>query len=403
MSAFSPRQLPIVIRNHLVSSLKLYRGWWKEISLGVFIRVITLAGILIAAIMNPLFPDINDMNQLITMGIVYMFKGLNPYQRSYTLTALGSGPQVTYTQDFLNYGPMNLLLHLPAMIYPWSFNGAGFMDMQPSFMILHGVFDFLIFDRLMRMKHRMAALFLWANPIIVTMDIVTHMSVPLFLLLMGYQKWEDPVGSVFWLGLGALTYQYIALLLLFAVAYHVRSYRRVLLGLLPSLIVLGVFQVWAMAEYRPFALVNDLLVVQFGRSYEPWFPDHIYSWYSWTGSIPALVVNILGIVRGAVPSVFDPLQAVTGIRLSTVMNAMAAVTSAIFFFYVIWRPDYLRSVKLSFLSILLFLLSSPSGIWHHNFIMIIPGFFAFRQMRVLLWKKTPATALSSSRKTRLKS
>ena len=157
-----------------------------------------------------------------------------------------------------------------------------------------------------------------------------------------------------------------------------------------------------MAEYRPFALVNDLLVVQFGRAYEPWFPDHTYSWYSWTGSIPALVVNILGIVYGKIPTVFDPLQAVTGIRLSTAMNAMAAVASAIFLFYVIWRRDYLQSVKLSFLSILLFLLSSPSGIWHHIFIMIIPGFFAFREMRVLFWKKTPATAISPSRNARLK-
>lgn len=397
MSPFSPRQLPTVIRNQVLSSLKLYRGWWKEISLGVAIRVLTLAGILLAAVTNPLFPDINDMNQLITLGIVYMFRGLNPYQRSYNLTALGSAPQVPYTQDFLNYGPMNLILHLPAMIYPWVFNGAGFMDMQPSFMILHGFFDFLIFDRLMRMKHRMAALFLWVNPIIVTLDIVTHMSVPLFLLLMGYQKWEDPVQSVFWLGLGALTYQYIALLLLFAIAYHLRSYRRVLLGLLPSLVVLGVFQVWAMVEYRPFAVVNDLVVVQFGRAYEPWIPDHAYSWYSWTGSIPALVVNILAFVLG-VPGVFDPLQAVTSIRLSTAMNATAAVVSAVFLICVVWRRDYLRSVKLSFLSILLFLLSSPSGIWHHNFIMIIPGFFAFREMRVLLWKKTPATAPSPRRK-----
>jgi hypothetical protein len=346
--------------------------------------------------MNPFFPDINDMNQLITLGILYMFQGLNPYQRTYTLTALGATAQDTYTQDFLNYGPMNLLLHLPAMVYPWVFNGAGFMDMQPSFMILHGFFDFLLFDRLMRMKHRMAAIFIWFNPILVILNIVTHMSVPLFLLLMGYQKWRKPAQSVFWLGLGALTYQYIALLLLFAIAYHLRSYWRVLLGLLPSLLVLGIFQIWAMAEARPFALVNDLLVAQFGRPYEPWFPNHIYSWYTWTGSIPAVVVNVLGVIFHE--PVFDPLQAVTGIRLSSAMNAMSAVLSAACLLYVVWRRDYLRSVKLGFLSILLFLLSSPSGIWHHNFIMIIPAFFAFREMRVLLWKKTPIAAPSGSQK-----
>jgi hypothetical protein len=392
MSVFPLRQLPTIIRTQLLTSLKLYRGWWREITLGTFLRIVTLAGILFAATTNPFFPDINDMNELITQGIVYMFQGLNPYERTYTLTALGQTAQDTYTQDFLNYGPMNLLLHLPAMIYPWSFNGAGSMDMQPSFMILHGFFNFLTFDQLMRMKHRMAAIFLWFNPIVVTLDIVTHMSLPLLLLLMGYQKWKKPAQSVFWLGLGALTYQYIALLLLFAIAYHLRSYWRVLLGLLPSLLVLGIFQIWAMAEARPFALVNDLLVVQFGRAYEPWFPDHLYSWYTWTGSIPALVVNILGVILH-VP-VFDPLQAVTGIRLSSAMNAVAVAASAGFLFYVVWRRDYLWSLKLSFLSILLFLLSSPSGIWHHNFIMIIPAFFAFREMRVLLWKGNPATAPS---------
>jgi hypothetical protein len=396
MSAFSLAQLPTTIRNELLTSLERYRAWWKEISVGILVRLVTLAGILFAAIMNPFFPDINDMNQLITLGILYMFQGLNPYQRTYTLTALGATAQDTYTQDFLNYGPMNLLLHLPAMVYPWVFNGAGFMDMQPSFMILHGFFDFLLFDRLMRMKHRMAAIFIWFNPILVILNIVTHMSVPLFLLLMGYQKWRKPAQSVFWLGLGALTYQYIALLLLFAIAYHLRSYWRVLLGLLPSLLVLGIFQIWAMAEARPFALVNDLLVAQFGRPYEPWFPNHIYSWYTWTGSIPAVVVNVLGVIFHE--PVFDPLQAVTGIRLSSAMNAMSAVLSAACLLYVVWRRDYLRSVKLGFLSILLFLLSSPSGIWHHNFIMIIPAFFAFREMRVLLWKKTPIAAPSGSQK-----
>jgi hypothetical protein len=399
MSRLSSGQLLAVIRKKLLDSLRLYRSWWRELSLGVFIRVLTIIGILIAAIANPLFPDINDMNQLITLGILNMLHGLNPYERYYTLTALGVTAQDTYTQDFLNYGPMSLILHLPAMIFPWSFNGAGFMDMQPSFTILHGVFDFLIFDRLMRMKHRMAALFFWANPIVVTLDIVTPMSVPLFLLLMGYEKWEDPAWSAFWLGLGALTYQYIALLLLFSVAYHIRAFRKVLIGLLPTIAVFGVFQVWAMAEARPFALINDLFVVQFNRGYEPWFPNHLYSWYSWTGSVPAVTVNLLALGLG-VPGVFDPLQAATGIRLSTAMNAGAAIVSVGLLLYVIWRPNYLRSVQLSFLSILLFLLSSPSGIWHHNFIMIIPGFFAFREMRVLLWKNPPTTTHLRTQKAR---
>ncbi len=366
-------------------SLRLYRKWWKELSIGVFVRVLTLTGILWAAIANPFFPDVNDMNELITNGIWYMFNGLNPYNRPYHLSALGVTPQDWYMQNFLNYGPMNLLLHLPCMIYPWFLDFSGSMNLQPSFMMWHGFFDFLMFDRLMRMKHRSSALVIWWNPIMVTLNLVTHMSVPLFLLLMGYEQWKNPFQSVFWLGLGAITYQYIALLLVFAFAYHIRSYQKVLLGLLPALLVVGFFQIWATLEGRPLAMINDLILEQFGRSYEPWFPDHAYSWYTWTGSIPAIIFNVYNILliqfRLLDPTVIppsqwmDPLQALIGIKLSLVMNAFALGVAAILMVFTILRHDYRRSILYSVIAMGLVLLSSPSGIWHHNFIIIIPFFF----------------------------
>ncbi len=354
------------IRVKLQHTFGLYRNWWKEISLGAYVRILTFIGIMIAAFTNPLFPDVNDMNELITLGIVYMFQGLNPYGRTYELSALGATPSDVYTQNFLNYGPMNLLLHLPCMIYPWKIDGAGFMNLQPSFMVYHAFFDFLMFDRLMRMNQRFAALVIWINPLFVTLNLVTHMSIPLFLIIMGYEKWKDPLQSVFWLGLGALTYQYIAVLLLFVIAYHLRSYKGVILGILPSLAILGAFQRWAMFEGRPFVLVNDLLLQQLGRPYEPWFPDHQYSWFTWTGSIPAIVFNVLGQV--------DPLLVLTGglLRLSTLMNAIALSIAVVFILHIVWKPDYMRSIFYGALALLLILLSSPSGIWHHNFVVVFP-------------------------------
>ncbi len=354
------------IRVKLQHSFGLYRSWWKEISLGAYVRVLTFIGIMVAAFTNPFFPDVNDMNELITLGIVYMFQGLNPYGRTYELSALGATPSDVYTQNFLNYGPLNLLLHLPCMIYPWMINGAGYMNLQPSFMVYHALFDFLMFDRLMRMNQRFVALFIWINPLFVTLNLVTHMSVPLFLVVMGYEKWKDPIQSVFWLGLGALTYQYIALLLIFVIAYHIRSYKGVILGLLPSLAILGAFQFWAMFEGRPMVLVDDLLLQQFGRPYEPWFPDHQYSWYTWTGSIPAILYNVLGQV--------DPLLVFTGglLRFSTLMNAISLSIAVIFLLHLIWKPDYKRSILYGALALLLVLLSSPSGIWHHNFVVAFP-------------------------------
>ncbi|MFX1475712.1 MAG: hypothetical protein ACFFCO_09605 [Promethearchaeota archaeon] len=358
------------IRVKFQHSFRLYRSWWREISLGAYVRILTLLGILIAAFTIPLFPDLNDMNELITLGIVNMFQGLNPYGRTYELSALGATPSDGYSQDFLNYGPMSLLFHLPCMVYPWMINGVGFLNLQPSFMIYHAFFDFLIFDRLMRMNQRFVALFVWLNPLFVVIDMVTPMSIPIFLVVMGYEKWKDPLQSVFWLGLGALTYQYLALLLLFAMAYHIRSSKGVILGLLPSLAILGAFQLWAMFEGRPLALVTDLLVQQFGRAYEPWFPNHQYSWYTWTGSIPAIVFNVLG---------QDPLLVWTGglLRLSTFMTATSLSLAILFLVHTILRPDYKRSILYSSLSLLLVLLSSPVGLWHHNVIVAFPLYMIF--------------------------
>lgn len=386
----------------ITHSLRLYRQWWKEISLGIFIRLLTLFLILYIATINPTFPDINDMNELITQGLMYMFRGLNPYNRDYYLTALALGPCDVYHQNFINYGPGSLLIHLPCMVYPYFFDFAGCMNFQPSFMILHGFFDFLLFDRLMRRGNRIVALFLWINPVMVTLNFVTHMSIVLFFLWMGYEKWKDPFWAVFWLGIGAITYQYIGLLLLFAIVYHIRSYRKWILGVLPAVVIFGLFQIWASLEAvlfldptRNMALVHDLLMVQFGRPYEPW-PIHIHSWWSWTGSIPAIIFNGFWIIinqilaslgQPMIPpnqwvTIGDPLQIVTraimpptGIRISTVFTAFAVIVTLYFLVKLLLKPDYKQCINYSFLAIVLFLIGAPAGIWHHNFIMLIPIFF----------------------------
>ena len=82
----TPSSLPQRFSKYLTESFQLYRQWWKEISLGIFIRVLTLLVILAIASVNPTFPDINDMNELLTQGLNYMFMGLNPYNRLYTNT-----------------------------------------------------------------------------------------------------------------------------------------------------------------------------------------------------------------------------------------------------------------------------------------------------------------------------
>ncbi len=397
-----PNSLTRRIKVSITESLQLYRNWWKEIALGIIVRLVTLGVILYIASVNPAFPDINDMNELLTQGIVYMFQGLNPYNRDYLLSALAAGPCDTYPQNFINYGPGSLLIHIPSMIFPYSFDFAGCMDFQPSFMVLHTFFDFLIFDRMMRKGYRVAAIFVWINPVMVTLNFVTHMSVVLFFVWMGYENWKNPFWSIFWLGLGAISYQYVGLLLLFAIAYHFRSYKKWILGVLPSVTIFGLFQIWASFEAilysdpsRHLALIHDLLLVQFGRSYEVW-PLHIQSWWSWTGSIPAILFNIhwirtnlllLSQGQPMVPptewvTLGDPLQQLTrsvtppeGIRISTVFTIFAVLISIILILKLLLRTDFNQSIKYGVLSLTLFLLGSPAGIWHHNFVLIIPTYF----------------------------
>jgi hypothetical protein len=396
------QSLTIRVQSSIINSLQLYREWWKEISLGIFIRLLTLAAVLYIASINPTFPDVNDMNELLTQGLNYLFAGLNPYNRDYWLTALAAGPCDPYYQDFINYGPGSLLIHIPCMIYPYSFDFAGCMDFQPSFMILHGFFDFLLFDRMVRHGNRACAIFIWINPIMVTLNFVTHMSVVLFLIWMGYEKWKDPFWSIFWLGIGAITYQYTGLILLFAIAYHFRHYRKWVLGVLPAVIIFGTFQIWASLEalvsgnpYRHLALINDLLLVQFDRSYEVW-PLHIQSWWSWTGSIPAVIFNVVWIVANntwaslGLPTIDptqwiligDPLQIITrsllppqGLRISTVFAIIALLVSIYLLVKLLLRPTFGKSILYSVISMGLFLIGAPAGIWHHNFIVIIPLFF----------------------------
>jgi hypothetical protein len=239
-------------------------------------------------------------------------------------------------------------------------------------------FDFLMFDRLKRMGYRTAAMALWANPLGVSLDYVTHLSVPLFLVLMGYEHWKNPKQSVFWLGLGAITYQYVLVLLLFAVAYHIRTYKKVLLGLAPALLIVGGFQLWATLEGRPWALFHDLFWVQLYVPYPGWIEQHGIFFIPWMGSIPVIIYNVFGT---------DFVTDWTGglLRLSTVMMAFALVVTAILLVDLVRRRDYKWSLVYSAAAIVLVLLANPSGCLHHRFIEIFPCWFAgmelFRQYR----------------------
>ena len=81
-------------------------------------------------------------------------------------------------------------------------------------------------------------------------------------------------------------------------------------------------------------------------------------------------------------SIGDPLQQLTrgflppeGIRISSVISGFALLITMYLLVRILLKPDYNRSIRYSVIGIALFLLGAPAGIWHHNFITLIPLFF----------------------------
>ena len=280
-------------------------GFWG----GLIVRAAALLGFLLFLGVGG---DINDMVELLFEGMVNMLQGVCPYGQTYTLATFGG----SYQQDYFNYPPLAILLHLPVLLWPGP-QSLGTLDFMPAFTLLHTFFDFIMFYRLHQEGYRRAKLLIWVNPGMVFVDVITFLSLPMLLLTLALLNLDDPIRSCLYGAMLAATYQLGLIFIPFLLAYH---YHRQLLipalaGMLPVFAVTLPFLLW-----NPSAFINDLFLAQLGRGYVNWFeasPASPYynpyypATFLFMGSLPAVIFNaaiLLGLPPDLAPRTALPMM-----------------------------------------------------------------------------------------------
>jgi hypothetical protein len=320
---------------------------------------------LLFALNAPNFPDLNDQNQKVLMGIQNMIQGINPFGQNYTLTAVGDQPRIVFNEFFYHYTPGSLIFHLPVLLYPAYWSGLGFLDFMPAMFVLHMFCDYISYRALKKKGLILASRIIWMLPFWVFIDFVLFISIPIMFMILGLTHLDDPLKSTLFLGCSAVTYHFTAPLLIFAVLKHMfidKEYRKVMIGLIPTIGILAFFQAWCMIQGTPTLMIHDLFFSQTDRGYIPW-ESKIIDWVAWTGSIPAIVFNISQIL--GFPS--EPLDMFTNgaFRLSDLMMVITIIVSVINVIRYIKNPTKQRLLYYSGISLALLAASTPHGLLHY--------------------------------------
>ncbi|MHA1744405.1 MAG: hypothetical protein ACTSWW_00305 [Promethearchaeota archaeon] len=246
----------------------------------------------------------NDASEIIYYAFQNLFKGTNPYSTVYDLNWGTS----TFTQPF-NYGPMTLLLLLPAMLLPiW------YKDLWIGMTVLINIYSFLTAEyisqlgsRDMRMQNRATishedkdprqnqvlyygGIFFWLIPVGTTC-ITVFIYAPIFLAVVAFDKLRHPVISGVLISLAAMSYQLIYLFIPVFVIYHFkrgwREAARFILGCLPALLLLLLFELWP-----PGGVINSLFLYTGDMPYNkcPTCNNDFDQWSVF--SIPRILYNI---------------------------------------------------------------------------------------------------------------
>ncbi|MHA1861876.1 MAG: hypothetical protein ACTSVM_06265, partial [Candidatus Ranarchaeia archaeon] len=316
----------------LLQDKGFWAGWLVR---GIFLTLWLMIGI------NG--PDIQDMNEIVYKGILYMLAGLDPYGQTYELTALGN----IASQNYFNYPPLTLLVHLPLVLVPGLFHPIGSMDFLPGFTLIHLFFDAGTYLVLKTDNHRKLAYIFWINPLLVYSNVMTFLSLPIFFITVACAKIESPFWSTLAVVLGAATYQYVAAFLPVILIYHRKNPKAAV-----SALVLGILPALPFFIWNPSSAFYDLVIAQAGRGYESWWDNRYNSPTFFSGSIPSIIYNLTGAKQG-------------GLQLAPI----AFVCSFIIFIILIKDTWNHRSPGVVILNGSLFLvsllLSSANGSFHY--------------------------------------
>ncbi len=350
----------------------------SEFWAGILVRSLTLIGFFL--FLN-LAGDINDMNQLVFLGMTNSLHGINPYGQLYELTTFGG----SFTQDYFNYPPFAILLHLPTILWPGP-SSIGTMDFMPAFFLLHTFFDFVTYYRLWQANHRIISKIIWINPFFVFVDIITFMSLPLMLLTLTLQNIDDAVRSGLYSALLAGTYQIGAIFIPFLLIYHwkQKQLRMNLVGMIPPFLIVLIFLVW-----NPLLFTRDLIVIQFGRPPVNWqdsAPDSPYfnryypAYFLFMGSIPSWIFNIT--VQLGIPTNLAP-------KISLIMMILVAVLGSFGIFYFFKYSRKALAIFIPGVLLALFIASTAEGLAHYWVLCLTLPFLFWTQRTTLFSSKGP--------------
>jgi hypothetical protein len=349
-----------------------FRPFWRETLLGLAVQVSVLVVLTLVWANTLYLPDLNDMGELVFLGVQNLLSGINPYGKTYTLGIAVTDLRNHYEVDAFHYGPVTLVAHLPVMLFPFRFDGLGKADIMPSFVALQVTFTFLLFWCLARMGHARFGLLFWANPFWVPTELNTFFALPLLFLLLGLQQIEQPRRCILWLSLAAATYQITAPLLVFALIYHRTQIRALVQSLAPAVLLTSLFVIWSALEGQPLQLLQDLLLSTLNRPYPEWSYVRFIPVWAMLFSVPVLAFNLFHV---------DYVSVWTGgaLRMSSFMMLATVVIMGVLCVLLLHHPTMKRTLTYGSLVIFLLIASMPSGLGEYYVIVILPLFFLLLQ------------------------
>ncbi len=288
------------------------------------------------------FESYNDMSEIIFQGLVNMLQGQNPYSTIYTLE-WGSG---SFSQP-LNYGPVTLLLYLPAMLFPWWYNrfwvGMTVMNTVYTYLLAEYMMRKLSFDpglqkaakssqkeyefktRKSKSNPELIGLelrrnrFIYYSGVIIwcipwgTLFITNFLMMPIYLTTLAFGNRENPIKCSFYICLSAMAYQLCYLFIPIYALYHfkknITNLYKFALGAIPSLLLFAIFMIWSPGGifYSLFGYTSEMGYVKcpdcdhtFENTAVFSIPKMVYLWTDGKWEIGNYVRIILVLVLGLI-------------------------------------------------------------------------------------------------------
>lgn len=336
----------------------------------------------------------NDASDIIFQAFQELLSGRNPYSKSEYLLAWGD---LSFSQPF-NYGPVTLLVYLPAMLIPFWYNnlwiGMAVMINVYSFLIGEYVSKIGSCDKKCQKNAQIShfekdprenqllyygGIFFWIIPVGTTCMTV-FIYAPILLTVIAFDKLENPYLSSLCITLAAMSYQLIYLFVpIYAIYHSKRGFKELgkfILGALPALFLAFIFILWPSG-----GIIDSLFLYTKNMPYIK-CPECGNSFDSWSiFSIPRILYN------------FSDGSIKIGSQARLVMFFILGVLCAVYLFtkrFDSYEEWFL--IKYFILSVILFTLTTNYGQSHYLIFLFIPLLYYFQMKKPDFHKKYPIGA-----------